>query len=180
MYKIKSDIEGIAPVLFNRVVTLKGGRGKPTPEQEEEAAKERVYRNSNGLYLPAANLKRALRFGSIRATLKMGRASFEPYVRATVFIEPSELEFGKEEPDFFLHSYVRIPPGTRGALIYKVRPGLNAGWKVSLIFNVFDDRMEEDKLKIALESAGLLIGVCDWRPEYGRFVIKKWEVKKEK
>lgn len=178
MYKVNSTIEGIAPTLFNRVVTLKGGRGKPTPEQEEEAAKGRVYRNSNGLYLPAANLKRALRLGSIRAGLKMGRASFEPYIRATVFIEPAELEFGKKEPDFFLPAYVRIPPGTRGALVYKVRPGLNAGWKVSCVFNVFDDRIEEDKLRIALESAGLLIGVCDWRPEYGRFVIKEWGVEK--
>ena len=178
MYKVNSTIEGIAPTLFNRVVTLKGGRGKPTPEQEEAAAEERVYRNSNGLYLPAANLKRALRIGSVRAGLKIGRGSFEPYIRAAVFIEPSELEFGKDKPDFMLPSYVRIPPGTRGALIYKVRPGLNAGWKVSAIFNVFDDRIEEDKLKMALESAGLLIGVCDWRPEYGRFVVKKWEVSK--
>jgi hypothetical protein len=178
MYKINSTIEGIAPVLFNRVVTLKGGRGKPTPGQEEEAAKDRVYRNANGLYLPAANLKRALRIGSVRAALKIGRGSFEPYIRAAVFIEPPELEFGKDVPDFMLPSYVRIPPGTRGALIYKVRPGLNAGWKVSAVFNVFDDRIEEDKLKMALESAGLLIGVCDWRPEYGRFVVNKWEVSK--
>lgn len=178
MYKIFSTIEGIAPILFNRIVTLKGGRGKPTREQEEQAAKERVYRNTNGLYLPAVNLKRALRLGAVRATLKIGRASFEPFVRATVFIEPSELEFGKNEPDFFLPAYVRIPPGTRGALVYKVRPGLNAGWQVAPVFHVFDDRMEEEKLRIALETAGMLVGLCDWRPEYGRFVIKKWEVQK--
>lgn len=59
-----------------------------------------------------------------------------------------------------------------------MRPGLNSGWRVNPVFNVFDDRIEEDKLKIALESAGLLIGVCDWRPEYGRFIVKKWEVEK--
>jgi len=178
MYKVNSTIEGIAPILFNRVLTLKGGEGKPTPEQEEEAAKLRVYRNSNGLYLPAANLKRALRLGSVRAVLKMGGLRFEPYITATVFIEPTELPFGKTDPDFMLPAYARIPPGKRGALIYKVRPGLNAGWRLNPVFNVFDDRVEEHKLRLALESAGLLVGLCDWRPEYGRFIVTKWEVEK--
>lgn len=178
MYKVYSIIEGIAPILFNRVLSLKGGFGRPTPEQEEEAAKERVYRNTNGLYLPAANLKRALRFGSVRAGLKIGRSSLEPYITATVFIEPSELEFGKKEPDFMLPAYVRIPPGKRGALVYRVRPALKIGWRLNSLLHVFDDRIEVDKLRVALESAGLLIGVGDGRPEYGRFIIKEWRLEK--
>lgn len=178
MYKINSTIEGVSPILFNKIVSLKTGRGRPTEAEEEKAARERVYRNSNGLFLPAQNLKRSMRYGAARAGLKVARKGFEPYIRAAVFVEPTEIEFGKNEPDFFLPSYVRIPPGTRGALVYKLRPGLNPGWKVSFLLNVFDDHIEEDKLQIAVETAGLLIGVCDWRPEYGRFVIKDWEVSK--
>lgn len=178
MYKIEDIIEGVSPMLFNRVITLKGGTGRPTEEQEYEEAKKRVYRNDNGLYLPAQNLKRALRFGSTMAGLKMGRRGFEPYISAAVFIEPSELEFGKTEPDFFFPSYVRIPPGKKGALVFKVRPGLNPGWQLNSLLTVLDDHVEPDKIRIALETAGLFVGLCDWRPEYGRFIIKKWEVRK--
>ncbi len=178
MYKVKSIIEGAAPILFNKIGDMKGGMGKPTPEQEAAAAKLRVYRNNDGLFLPAVNLKRSLRFGASRGGLKIGRAGLEPSIRAAVFVEPNELPFGVDEPDFMLPSYVRIPPGRRGALVYKVRPGLNTGWTVAPVFQVLDDHIEPEKLRLALETAGLYIGLCDWRPEYGRFIVTEWEVEK--
>lgn len=178
MYKVEIVLEGVAPIRFNRVVTLKGGGVRPTEEQEYEAAKERVYRNSSGLYLPALNLKRALRSGSGMAGLKMGRRSLEPYINAAVFIEPAELVFGKEVPDFFFPSYVRIPPGKKGALVFKVRPCLNLGWHLTPLLTVLDDHIDADNLRTALETTGLYVGLCDGRPEYGRFIVTKWEVKK--
>lgn len=179
MYQIDGTIEGVPPgILFNRIVSLKTGGTKPTPQQEEEAAKERVYRNDNGLYLPAYSLKRALRQGTSFDGLKLGRRYLEPYIRAAVFIEPSQLEFGKSEPDFMLPAYVRIPPGRRGALVYKVRPGLNGGWTLNFTFHILDDHIEDEKLRRALETTGLFIGVCDSRPEYGRFTIKEWRIRK--
>lgn len=178
MYQIATTIEGVSPIRFNRIVTLKSGLGKPTEDEEYETAKQRVYRNSNGLYLPSDNLKRSMRQGAFRAGLKVGRTGFEPYLRAAVFIEPSDLEFGKNEPDFMFPTYVRIPPGRRGALVFKVRPCLNPGWQLSPLLHVLDDHIEPEKLRIALETAGLFIGVCDGRPECGRFIVKKWEVKK--
>lgn len=178
MYKVKSTIEGVAPVRFNRITTLAGGMGKPTEEQELAEAKNRVYRNADGLYLPAVNLKRALRQGAGRASLKIGRTSLEPYINAAVFIEPSELAFGKDEPDFMFPAYVRIPPGKRGALVYKIRPGINPGWRLHPVFTVLDDHIEQNKLKAAVETTGLFIGVADGRPEFGRFIITDWEVVK--
>ncbi len=178
MYKVDSTIEGAAPILFDRFLGM--GLVKPTPEQEEEAAKQRVFRNSNGLYLPAVNLKRALRQGATRAGLKStGRMGLEPYISAAVFIEPRELEFGKDEPDFMFGTWVRIPPGKKGALVWKVRPGLNPGWRVDSCLHVLDDRIASEKLRIALETAGLFIGVCDWRPEYGRFIVKNGRLRND-
>lgn len=176
MYQVDVTIEGICPIQFNRFLGM--ALTKPTPEQEGEAAKQRVYRNSNGLYLPAENLKRSLRQGATRAGLKIGRNVLEPYISAAVFIDPRELGFGKDGPDFMLGAWVRIPPGKKGALVWKVRPGLNSGWTVDFSLHVLDDRIDPDKLRIALETAGLFIGVCDRRPEYGRFIVKKWEVKR--
>jgi hypothetical protein len=175
VYKVQCTLEGISPIRFNRITTMETGMGKPTQSQEEEHAKLRVYRNASGLFLPALNLKRAIRQGALRAGLKMGRSGFEPYVNAAVFIEPLELEFGKEEPDFLYPAWVRIPPGKRGALVYKVRPGLNIGWQLSPVFTVLDDHIDNDKLKAAVETTGLFIGICDGRPEFGRFIIKVWD-----
>lgn len=183
MYQVDTTIEGVSPIRFNRVITVKSKPRPPTEEEEYEIAKQRVYRNSNGLYLPALNLKRALRFGSNMVNLKMGvpgmlTKRLEPFINAAVFIEPTELEFGKDEPDFMFPAYVRIPPGKRGALIFKVRPGLNSGWQLDPLLHVLDNHIEPDKLRMAMETTGFFIGLCDGRPEYGRFIVKKWEVRK--
>lgn len=176
MYGVEVDLEGVAPIMFNRIVSLKTGGRKPTEEQEYEAAKERAYRNGAGLYLPARNLKRAFRIGASMAGLKMGRRSIEPYINAAVFIEPAEITFNKENPDFFHPDWVRIPPGKKGALVFKVRPCLNLGWKISPRLTVMDDHIDADNLRIGMENAGLYVGLCDNRPEYGRFIVTKWEV----
>lgn len=176
MYKVESTLEGIAPLRFNRFFLT--NIRKPTPEQEYELARQRLYRNSNGIYVPSLALKRALRFGSTMGNLKMGRRALEPYINAAVFIEPPELELGKKEPDYFFEAYVRIPPGKKGALVFKVRPCMNVGWQLSPMFTVMDDHITEEMVRVALETAGIYVGLLDGRPEYGRFIVKKWKVKK--
>jgi hypothetical protein len=177
MYKVESVLEGIAPLRFNRFFMTK--IHKPTLEQEYELARQRLYENSNGIYVPSFALKRALRFGSTMGNLKMGRRSLEPYINAGVFIEPLELELGKKDPDYNFEAYVRIPPGKKGAMVFKVRPCMNVGWQLSPIFTVMDDHILEDMVRMALETAGIYVGLLDGRPEYGRFIVKNWKVVKK-
>lgn len=184
MYKIDVTIEGVAPYLWGKWTKASkkalgegttGGK-KSTSDREQEAL-EKVCRNSNGLYLPAQDMEACLVQGIKMGNLKEGRASAAPYVEATVFVDPREVEFGKKEADFMHDCVGRRPPKRGGACII-LRPGLNIGWQLSFTFIVADDRRTPDLLRRGCEEAGLLAGLGEWRPKYGRFIVKKWEVKK--
>ena len=182
MYEIKATIEGIAPILFNRFTEeqqkaleeRKTGGTRTVAKSQAEALKK-VYRNGNGLYCPAANLKKSLLNGITKGNVKEGRGSARPYIEATVFIKPQEVEFGKKDPDFIHECTGRIPPKT-GARVVLRRPGLREGWELSFSMIVMDDRRSADQIRLGWEEAGLLVGLCDGRPEYGRFILKEWEV----
>jgi hypothetical protein len=42
-----------------------------------------------------------------------------------------------------------------------------------------DDRRSSDSIKRGMEEAGLLVGLCDGRPEFGRYIVTRFEVKKK-
>lgn len=179
MYQIQCIVEGVAPMLFNRMVgDAKGTGGKISREEEEALAKQRAYRNDAGLYVPSYVVKACLLRGIFLANLKEGRKSLGPYVEATAFIEPREISLGKQEPDFYHAAFVNIPPGKKGSKVWKIWPAVDIGWQLSFTLNITDNHRDPEQLRKGMEAAGLLCGLCDWRPEYGRFIVKEWDVKK--
>ncbi len=185
MYQIKVTIEGIAPILFNRFTdeqkealeTRRTG-GTRTKEDSKKEALTKVYRNDAGLYCPSVNIKKTFLNGITKGNIKEGRSSARPYLEATVFIQPSEVPFNVDEPDFIHEITGRIPPKT-GARVIIRRPGLKEGWKLSFTLVVVDDRRSAESIRRGFEEAGLLVGLCDGRPEYGRFIVKDWQVIKK-
>ena len=185
MYWVDVTIEGIAPILFHRMTeeeqeSMAQSRtgGTRTVAQKRKEALSKVYRNGDGLFCPGENIKKALLQACTKASLKYGKKALYGYVEALVFIEPHQVSFGKLEPDFVDERVGRIPPRTGGRVII-YRPGLHEGWVLSFTLAVMDDRIPEDHLKRALDEAGVLVGLCDHRPEFGRFVVKKWETRRK-
>ena len=181
MYRVKFTLVGIAPLLFNAwtkeaIDKLRTGAtgGKMSPQEREEEALSKVYRNGDGLYLPGDNLEACLFQGTKKAALKRGRASLAPFVQAAVFCEDREMSLGAKEPDGIHEVVGRRPPRTGGAVLIR-RPILNA-WSVSGTFLVADDALDPGQLREALDAAGLVAGLCDWRPKYGRFRVADFEV----
>ena len=181
MYKIKYALKGIAPILFHRFtekaasdVDSGATGGKLTAEAKLAEAMDAVYRNGDGLYLPANNLEPCLVLGARKAGLKRGRASLAPFLEATVFCEEREMPFGVAEPDGIHEVRGRRPPKTGGAMIVR-RPMLKEGWQVSGHFLVMDDYQPPEQIRQALEAAGLFVGLCDWRPKYGRFIVEEFD-----
>ena len=187
MYQVKAEIEGIAPILFNRFTEenqaeVESGRsvGRQTAEVKKELALNKVYRNGEGLFCPAANIKKAMVLACGISQLKHGRKSLGPILNAVLFLEPMEIPFGVEKPDFIHEQVGRIPPRT-GARVVLYRPALNMGWKLSFILNVFTDTVGIEQVRRSLSDAGIYQGLCDGRPEYGRFQVKVFEqIKKGK
>lgn len=181
MYKVNIGIEGIAPILFKRLTLetqkdIDSGKtgGKKSLAQKETEAAQLVYRNAKGLYIPSANIERAMLEGSTKASLKYGRKSLAPFLQALVFCDESEISLGIKEPDFVDERTGRIPPRTGGRVVIR-RPGLKAGWKATFTISVMDDRIPLEHIKTAFQEAGILVGLCDFRPKFGRYIVTKFE-----
>lgn len=174
MYHVSGMIEGVAPILFNRPYT------EPSSTQTEEqrratAARERVYRGDQGLYIPAWTFKKMLCVdGATRAGLKIKRTGLSKFLLAGLFLDADPL-FGVEEADGLNEVWGRVPPRT-GAMVKIWRPQLNTGWHLRFAFSILDELIDEAQVRTALETAGLKVGLGGWRPEYGRFIVREWEV----
>lgn len=185
MFTIQATLEGVAPILFNRWTEnaeksirtgVTGGKVSETARAAE--ALEKVYRNDAGeLIVPGWNVKRCLLDGCKRAGIKEGRSSMVPFLFATVFVQ-GDPSFGVTEPDYIDEKSGRRPPRTGGAALIQ-RPALKTGWRLPIVLNVVDDRRNPDAIRRSLEEAGVMVGLCDFRPEYGRFVVREWNVSRE-
>ena len=178
MYRIEASIVGEAPILFNRRVTdpdEPAGHKKSLDEKAAEAA-ERVYRDEHGLYWPAWNLKRAILDGCRAAGIKNGKASMVPTLQAAIFPE-REPRFGVNTFDAIHETLGRVPPRT-GSQVTVRRPMLDRGWVLTFGIQVVLDPVRHETIRTSLETAGLLVGIGSWRPDYGRFTVRDWKVTK--
>lgn len=176
MQRIEFTIKGIAPILFNawtkeaKEKLDKGSTGgKMSIDERIEEAGEKVYRDGENLVVPAQNLEACIVNGARKAGLKRGRAGLAPYLEATVFCETRALSLGRTEADG-IHEVI----GRRGGNACVIRRPILNEWGLSGVLTVADDRMDANQIKQALEEAGLLVGLCDWRPKYGRFVVTRF------
>ena len=186
MYHISGQIQGVAPLLLNRwadthSLDSPGTGGRLTMAQRLQEAEDKLYRNGEGRVCARALwLKRCLITGASRAGLKRGRASAVPTFTAAIFVEGDLIPFadpdGKpyKEADFIDERVGRRPPRTGGAMLIR-RPGLHIGWQLPFRIIVTDDRIDDGQLRTALEEAGLLVGFCEYRPEFGRFIVTTWQ-----
>lgn len=100
-----------------------------------------------------------------------GRQNLYPFIEASVFIEPHEIPFGKNEPD----GYIQIPMRRKDGNVIPKRLPLIRDWQLSFTLLVYDDEIIE-RIQEALIIAGLSVGLGNQRPEYGRFEVIKWEI----
>lgn len=134
-----------------------------------------MYWNSNdGLFLPGDNIFACIIAGARKS--KCGKQAEQAIIPIsdtpiTTKSKTKNLDTMYSDPEFQLRYAVRIPPKT-GARIMKVRPMAPTGW--NLAFNVEYDKdiLPTEDLKEAITNAGVLYGVGDWRPKFGRFNVE--------
>jgi len=181
MKAYKAKIKGTVRIQFFRDIGDEDGKvGRRSPEEYKKQAQLRVYRNKDGLYCPSANIKRAIRVAAGMANIKINRRGADQYLNALMFIDPLEIPFGKDEPDFIDERMGRIPPGPKGSRVMLYRPGLNAGWELSFTVLLGDECLTGTMVEQVISAAGGMVGICNGRPEFGRFVLTEWKELKEK
>ena len=183
MYRINVTIEGLAPILFNApsldMLKPDSRQRQKTEEERDQDAMKRLYKNGDGVYLPAWNIKKCILNGFQVLDLRVPGSKTKRlwrFVQPVLFIEPDQVTFeGKQDMDF-LHKC----PGKNadGSATIVRRPALNAGWRLPFRMAVLDDLVREEDLRLALQTAGERVGLGGWRPEYGRFTVAEWAVGK--
>ena len=183
MKTIFIEIEGICPILFNNffnseTLNVQGSK-KKTQTQYDDEVKHKVYRKiPKGLLgIPANNIKKSILLAVTSAGIKVGRRSAVDYFRATMFLDTDFVSLGVKKWDGVHQCVGRRPPVKGGGVLIK-RPYLNTGWKCNFKLLLMDGRISPEMVKDALTEAGLIKGLCDHRPEYGRFKVNKFEVEK--
>ena len=58
-----------------------------------------------------------------------------------------------------------------GSSIMRIRPRFDR-WRIKFDLNIDENIINADDLATALNCAGSLVGMCDFRPKYGRFEVK--------
>lgn len=186
MEKVLVEIEGIAPVIFNRFFDPEAldqeGKRKKTKKEYQDEVPLKVYRDKwpNGyLGLPAMNIKKCMIEGCKSATIKIGRKSAAPYLRATVFFELDFVLFIPKTKKYDgVHECTGRRPPRTGAMVNIKRPYLDVGWKMQFTLVLYDERISPATAKDSLVEGGLMCAIGDHRPEYGRFKVNKFEVAK--
>ena len=178
-YIVECTVVGVAPILFHAWdvsdVEAKGAALKGSKKKKSDNIEAYVYRcPDRTLGVPAANVKATI--------INAARWSQDPrspcksamdLFKAGLFITPPVASFGKKTWDFLDKRRVTIQRNG----ITRVRPTLAEGWRVSFLIHVVQpEYIQPALLNETLTRAGALVGFCDFRPEFGRFQIAKFEV----
>ena len=72
----------------------------------------------------------------------------------------------KGKPEFRLATPVKVGM----ARVVRTRPFFKK-WSAQFVLHVMDDVASEDDVRSWLHDAGMYVGLCDWRPRYGRVKV---------
>lgn len=176
MVNLKYQVNGIIPILFHNIDSMHNKKPPGVKAEEWEKSKEcfesYLYKNSAGnLIIPARVLKAALVTAATKDGLKQDgkRSTYKDIIKSMLFVD-GDLILDQNHDNLSKNSaFVRI--GTSRVL--RIRPQL-VKWsgKVSLI--VADSKtLPTEAVDRFFEYAGRMLGIGDYRPEYGRFEVQR-------
>ena len=65
-----------------------------------------------------------------------------------------------------------VPVGLNGKRVMRTRPIFRA-WSVVAEVEYEDTILNLEQVNRWVQTAGVQVGLCDWRPRYGRFTVEK-------
>lgn len=77
--------------------------------------------------------------------------------------------YGDKEGRFVMRKGVKVMQ----ARIIRVRPMVPTGWKMRFTLSYDETIMSREAVVEAVTQGGAVVGLSDWRPKFGRFVINE-------
>ncbi len=180
-YAAEIEITGTAPFLFHRwsvdAVAEKAAARKGSKAKKEDDIESYVYRNdANELCIPGEYIRGSIIMAAkYKQDPRSPRKSAMDLFKAGVVALSDLNSLGIKEWDYLDRRRVTI----QRSGITRIRPALRSGWKINLVLQVLTpEYIDQTFLNETLQSAGRLIGVGDFRPTFGRFMVTKFSVLK--
>lgn len=170
-------IEGVAPLRMNRLTdAAKDNVGKGSVKMDEKAkiaeAWTRAYTNEKGKYIiEGMAIKACILKGG--AKVKLGRGKAKNDLKAVLYPKEREILLSYDKEPYLIKIACKIPPKT-GALALKLFPVFEQ-WSANFTLVITDDRFPSNALEQSIIEAGMYAGLYDGRPDFGRFILKKFE-----
>ena len=123
-----------------------------------------------GPVIPADNIERCVQEGAQKSRLgKLAKSSIlctDAIVRIEYKGPRTKEEMYRDRRFIF-----RKAVGIQKNRIIRVRPMIPTGWEIHPKLEFDESILNESAIKRALADAGALVGLCDWRPKFGRFTV---------
>jgi len=187
MYKVSAKIEGIAPLFQNpffidqvsdtgdgegTVSKSQRKSGETTRSPENEAAEKLIKLDDGRIGQPAIHIRTAMiKAASDFKIPGKGNKKYSELFRSCVFVEPEIIPHNIQS--YAVDVRRAVIRATRAA-IPRSRPRLDE-WSLDFTISVVDDQIPFDIVKKVLELAGAVKGIGDYRPDFGRFKVTKFE-----
>jgi hypothetical protein len=178
-YTVNVKLEGVADILFHRwnceSVDAKSKAAKGSKEKKSDDVESYVYRNDKGeICIPGEYLRQAvIHAAKFRQDPRSPRKSAMDLFKAALVSLTDLASLGTKDWDFLDKRRVVIQ---RNA-ITRSRPAMHTGWQAEFQLMVnLPEYVTPAILQEVVVNAGRLVGLGDFRPSYGRFMVVSFDV----
>ena len=179
-YVAKIDVVGSASILFHRWsvdgVEAKARAAKGSKSKKEDDVPSYVYRTEDGfLAVPSEYFRQSIiAAAKYKQDPRSPRKSAMDLFKAGLACLTDLNSLGKKDWDFVDRRRVTIQRNG----ITRCRPAMFPGWKVQFELQILlPEYLSPTLVNETIASAGRLIGICDFRPTFGRFQVTGFETR---
>jgi len=180
-YRVSFQLTGTSDLLFHRwnsqAVDEKAKAAKNSKAKKSDDIESYVYRDDDGmLCMPGEYVRQAIvHAAKFRQDPRSPRKSAMDLYKAGVVSLTNLSSMGTDRWDYEDTRRVVI----QRAGVNRTRPAMKTGWKASFEFLILTpEYIGPMDLHAVLSQAGILIGLADFRPTFGRFAVTNYEVLK--
>ena len=177
-YEIK--ISGVADMLQNRLSKELIDEIKEIPnakkeEWEEKNWERKLYKDKeDNIIIPEMGLHIFLQDSckkyKVNPPKSIGRTWTAYFKSSVLVLEPAIINNAKIEPYGVMVN--GSPSSSKGSSkVYRVRPRILKGWSTTIKIMDTADYLKKTIVEEIFKCGGMFIGLCDWRPIHGRFVV---------
>lgn len=178
-YAVNVSVQGASDLLFHRwnceSVDAKSKAAKNSKAKKEDDVESYVWRDTDGeLCIPGEYFRQSIiHAAKFRQDPRSPRKSAMDLFKAGIVSLTTLAPLGVKEWEYLDTRRVTV----QRAGINRTRPAMRVGWSTQLQFQVLTPEYIDPALfQDVLNTAGRLVGVGDFRPTYGRFFIKSFDI----